>query len=294
MCLCACLTCDPGATLAAYGSNWAARKLTKCQWSVVPQEVINCRPRGQWGSCVSIYFLPQTVLSAWIMQSTIYYVSFKWCQLFFKMHTARGPLLGGLFFLGFIYFIFFLNYQVAVSSLVWTVHLLPHRGKLQQPYCYWFSPRKILIQCFISALLARSSVSLQTIPSLFGCLFMFSPAQRLLCYLVIFHCWWAKLGGMVWELGCVKGATVVCVGRSPPSGQRYAECAPSFQELQMFSCKSLFREVLLVHPHKQTLHYKAMELLHPEQYPFIHFSVVHFTLLPRLPEDLHCSRLCGV
>lgn len=46
VCVCVyvlCLTCDPGATLAAYGSNWAARKLTKCQWSVVPQEVINCR-----------------------------------------------------------------------------------------------------------------------------------------------------------------------------------------------------------------------------------------------------------
>lgn len=39
-----CLTCDPGAMLAAYGSNWAGRKLTKCQWSVVPQEVINCEP----------------------------------------------------------------------------------------------------------------------------------------------------------------------------------------------------------------------------------------------------------
>lgn len=62
----------------------------------------------------------------------------------------------------------------------------------------------------------------------------------------------------------------------------------------MFSCKSLFREVLLVYPHKQTHHYKAVELLHPEQYPLIHFSIVHFTLLPRLPEDLHCSRLCGV
>lgn len=47
VCLRACLTCDPGATIAAYGSNWAARKLTKCQWSVVPQEVIDCGPRGQ-------------------------------------------------------------------------------------------------------------------------------------------------------------------------------------------------------------------------------------------------------
>lgn len=47
VCLDVCLTCDPGAMLAAYGSNWAARKLTKCQWSVVPQEVINCGPRGQ-------------------------------------------------------------------------------------------------------------------------------------------------------------------------------------------------------------------------------------------------------
>lgn len=43
----ACLTCNPEATLAAYGSNWAARKLTKCQWSVVPQEVIDGGPRGQ-------------------------------------------------------------------------------------------------------------------------------------------------------------------------------------------------------------------------------------------------------
>lgn len=57
-------------------------------------------------------------------------------------------------------FFFFLNYHVCMSSLVWTVHHLPHRGKLQQLYCYWFSSRKILIQCFISALLARSSVSL--------------------------------------------------------------------------------------------------------------------------------------
>ncbi len=46
VCVCVCLTCDPWAALAAYGSNWAARKLTKCQWSVVPQEVINCVPRG--------------------------------------------------------------------------------------------------------------------------------------------------------------------------------------------------------------------------------------------------------
>lgn len=47
VCLDVCLTCDPGAMLVAYGSNWPARKLTKCQWSVVPQEVINCAPRGQ-------------------------------------------------------------------------------------------------------------------------------------------------------------------------------------------------------------------------------------------------------
>lgn len=52
-----CLTCDPGAMLAAYGSNWPARKLTKCQWSVVPQEVINCAPPGQWES-PCLYLLP--------------------------------------------------------------------------------------------------------------------------------------------------------------------------------------------------------------------------------------------
>lgn len=45
--VCVCLTCDPGATLATYGSNWAARKLTKCQWSAMPQEVIDCGPQGQ-------------------------------------------------------------------------------------------------------------------------------------------------------------------------------------------------------------------------------------------------------
>lgn len=72
VCLCVCLTCDPEATLAAYGSNWAASKLTKCQWSVVPQEVINCEPRGQWERSVSIHFLPRTV-SAWTFLSAIYY-----------------------------------------------------------------------------------------------------------------------------------------------------------------------------------------------------------------------------
>lgn len=236
VCLCACLTCDPGATPAAYGSNWAARKLTKCQWSVVPQEVINCGPRGQWGSSVSIYFLPQTAASAWITPSTIYYVSLKHCQASCCWTVSCMDSI----------------VRFVLGPLLCTVSLILkmlRRGKLQQTFCYWFSSRKTLIQCLsprqplISTLLARSGVSLQTIPSLFVCLFLFSPTA--FCP-VIFHCQWAKLGGMVWEVGRVKGAAVVC---RPQRSERAAICWMVFWELHMFSCKSLFGKILLVPSH---------------------------------------------
>ena len=83
------------------------------------------------------------------------------------------PAVVGKLFVGFLF-----DHLLRAGTLIWRCISV---GKLQQSDCYRFSSRKILIQClsprqpFISALLAQSSVSLQTIPSLFGCLFMLSP-----------------------------------------------------------------------------------------------------------------------
>lgn len=79
----------------------AARKLTKCQWSAMPQEVIDCGPQGQRESSVSVYFLPHTIVSTSNSLSTIssFYVSLSsdascCCKVF---STSICPLLAVLY-----------------------------------------------------------------------------------------------------------------------------------------------------------------------------------------------------
>lgn len=91
VCLDVCLTCDPGAMLAAYGSNWAARKLTKCQWSVVPQEVINCGPSGQWESpCLCLLPAVDAVCMIHVADKLFWFspgepAACKWCPAFIPL-----------------------------------------------------------------------------------------------------------------------------------------------------------------------------------------------------------------
>lgn len=198
---CVCLTCDPGATLAAYGSNWAARKLTKCQWSVVPQEVIDCGPRGQWGSSVFIYFLPQTIVSAWITLLTIYYVFLKWCQLlksvlqefcWFNVCCFTGVFLKWLCITGLKMYL--LCWEESYRSPTVT-------DIAQEKYCFsvCFPGCPSSLPCWPSLVHFRPSYLCLVI-----CLCFLSPClsnATTLC-LVIFHCQWAKLGGMVWAVGC--------------------------------------------------------------------------------------------